>query len=105
MAATDYTFMKSGIITLLVVGSAVAAFGLTFHFFGQSEIVPAPARQFGFWALAPVGIIDKISLLLSGERVYWYPVPMFFTLWISYSLGATALAMLLLNRKEKKQAF
>ena len=68
-------FMKTGLFTLLVLGSAVAAFGLTFHFFGQSEIVPAPSKQFGFFALAPLGIIDKIYFWYSHERLYWHPIP------------------------------
>jgi hypothetical protein len=92
-------FMKTGLITLLVLGSAVAAFGLTFHFFGQSEIVPAPSKQFGFFALAPLGIIDKIYFWYSHERLYWHPIPMFLCLWITYSLLSTFIVWLFIRKK------
>ena len=92
--------MKTGIIALLVIGCAVAAFGLTFHFFGQSEIVPAPSKEFGFLALAPLGVIDRIYEAISGERLYWYPVPMFFCLWLSYSLLTVTAALLILKKRE-----
>lgn len=95
----DKRFMKTGIISLLVIGCAVAAFGLTFHFFGQSEIVPAPSKEFGFLALAPLGVIDRIYMAISGERLYWYPVPMFFCLWISYSLLTIVAALLILKKR------
>ena len=94
-------FMKSGLITLIVLGAAVAAFGLTFHFFGQSEIVPAPSKQFGFWALAPLGIIDFFYLSLYGERLYWYPVPMFFCLWAIYATTAILLFWIYLKRTRR----
>ena len=103
MLASDRKFMKSGIITLVIIGSAVAAFGLTFHFFGQSEIVPGPSRQFGFWALAPVGIIDQIAILFTGERVHWYPVPMFFIVWIFYSAIGILLTLFILRRRAKNR--
>lgn len=95
-------FMKTGLITLLVIGSAVAAFGLTFHFFGQSEIVPAPSKQFGFLALAPLGVIDRIFLLMTGEKLYWYPLPMFFCLWATYAIVAILITWIYLKTRSKK---
>ena len=95
-------FMKTAIIALIALGSAVAAFGLTFHFFGHSEIVPAPSKQFGFLALAPLGIIDHIYLAISGEKLYWYPVPMFFCLWATYSGIAVAVFWLYLKSSRVK---
>lgn len=93
-------FMKTGLITLLVLGSAVAAFGLTFHFFGQSEIVPAPSKQFGFLGLAPLGLFDRAFLAITGQKLYWYPVPMFFCLWATYSSIAILIAWVYFKTKK-----
>ena len=98
---SDKKFMRTGIILLLVIGCAVASFGLTFHFFGQSDVVPAPSRQFGFWALAPLAVIDRIYTLLTEQRLYWYPIPMFLVLWVSYSIISGAIALWMLNRRGK----
>ena len=76
---------RKGVVLLIFAATAVAAFGTTFHFFGYSAVVPAPSRQFGFWVLSPVALIDKIYQLVFGTRLIWDPVPMFLVLWAAYA--------------------
>jgi hypothetical protein len=68
-----------------LAATAVAAFGTTFHFFGSSAVVPEPSRQFGFWVLSPVALIDKIYQMIFGARLIWEPIPMFLVLWAAYA--------------------
>jgi len=82
------TFAGKGLILLVLSATAVAAFGITFHFFGSSALVPGPSRQFGFWLLSPVAIIDHIFIFITGNRPIWQPIPMFLVLWIAYSFLA-----------------
>ncbi len=95
VALTDYSkYAHKSIFTVLFIGAAVAAFGLTFHFYGYSEMVPGPSRQFGFWALAPIGVIDWVYKLFTGARLFWQPVPMFLVLWGAYFGLSSLLAYL-----------
>jgi hypothetical protein len=104
LKSEENKFMRSGLVVLLVIGSAVAAFGLTFHFFGQSELVPVPSREIGFKFLAPVAILDRIYTFLTGYRLQWYPIPMFLVLWVSYSLLSILVAFLIIKKRERSQA-
>ncbi len=85
VAAPDYhKILNKNLLGLSLSLTAVAAMGLTFHFHGHSTQVPEASSQFGFWALAPIGVIDRIYTLFTGMRLIWDPVPMFLVLWTFY---------------------
>ncbi|HEX5002919.1 MAG TPA: hypothetical protein VFW78_10530 [Bacteroidia bacterium] len=93
------TFAGKGVVLLVLSATAVAAFGMTFHYFGSSAVVPGPSRQFGFWVLSPVAVIDRIFIYATGSRPIWLPVPMFLVLWTAYSV--LALIVVYVVRKKK----
>jgi hypothetical protein len=85
-----YKTLHKNLLGMVVAFSAIAALGLTFHYYGHSSYVPGPSSQFGFWALAPIGIIDRIYIAFTGMRLYWDPIPMFLVLW-SFYMGISGL--------------
>lgn len=90
-----------GLLPIIVLGSAVAAFGLTLHYFGHSHSVPDASKQFGFWALFPIAIIDRIyDLFTSAARFPWNPTIMFIVMWVSYFTGAYILTFKIILRKQ-----
>ena len=94
-------FAFRSIFIVILAATAVAAFGITFHFFGSSAEVPEPSREFGFFLLSPIAVIDRIYLAVSGIRLIWQPLPMFLILWAAYALLATAVYCLIRVRRSQ----
>ena len=91
LSDTSRAYIK-GLLPMLLLGCAVAAFGLTLHFFGYSEQVPPPSQQFGFFALFPVAIIDRVYEVFTGIRFIWSPLLMFLVLLASYFSASLLIA-------------
>ena len=104
VAAPDFSkSLNKWILHILFLGCAVAALGLTFHFYGHSAYVPGPSSDFGFRALAPIAVIDWIYSLFTHNRLYWDPIPMFLVLWSCYFSVSSLLTYWILMPKAEKQ--
>ena len=102
MNTPPWNIVSRSAFLLIFAATAVAAFGTTFHFFGSSAIVPEPSRQFGFWVLSPIALIDRVYFLFAGARLIWDPIPMFLVLWVAYA--AVALMIFFWVSKRKRPA-
>jgi hypothetical protein len=103
VAAPDFARARNKwILHVLFLVSAIASLGLTFHFYGDAANVPGPFSQFGFQALAPIAMIDKVYSLFTHNQLYWDPVPMFLVLWSFYFSISSLLTYWLLARNYNK---